>query len=65
MPLNFPRSKLTEKGTTTVEGKEVVGESHSIFSKVKGWEGNKLSVFQGQIHRSIAKVQFHHQCAAD
>lgn len=38
MALIFPRSRLTGKGTTIVEGKEVVGEPHSIFSKAESLE---------------------------
>lgn len=51
MPLIFPRSRLTGKGTSEVEEKDV--ENPVVyFQKWKVWEGNKiqLSVFQGQMH---------------
>lgn len=41
MPLIFPRSRLSGKGTYIVERKEAVGEPHSIFSKVESGRGTR------------------------
>ena len=57
MPLIFPRSRLTGKGTSTVEGEIAVGEPHTIFLKVESLEGEQNQIVSLSRSNSLTSLQ--------
>lgn len=57
MPLIFPRSRLTGKGTSTVEGEIALGKPHSIFSKVESLGGEQNQIASLSRSNSLTSLQ--------